>query len=211
MARLSLAPCILLAVAACTGDGPPADGGAADSPAAAAPSAATGDATVVEPGVCPFECCTYGRWQARARVELRERPDSAAPAVATVAEGAVVQAVTGEVHVRPGVYVVARAFESFAAGDTLEVRSPLGEGFFRARRRGSADTLVSAGLGAPQPECPRDDPFCAGRFAREPAHTWWVRVRLPGGAEGWTAEAARSFRGPDACSGEQVPTADSAD
>ena len=175
----------------------------ADTTAVAGPGAAAA-AVVVDSGACPFECCTYGRWQARGPVALRERADSAAPVVATVAAGAVVQARRGDVHVRPGLFVLERPLDGFAAGESLAVHAPLGEGSYRVRRLASRDPLVAAGLEMPRPDCPGGPGLCSGRFARPPAYTWWTLVRAPDGVEGWTADG-RAFRGADACSGEAVP------
>lgn len=178
---------------------PAATPAAADTaPSAAATFPASDDAAHVDRGVCPFECCRYGRWTTRAAVVLRERPDSAAPPAVTLAAGATVDVPTGEVHVTPGRFVVQRAVAGFAAGDTLAVFSPTGEGHYRVRRAGAGGALVDAGLESPDPTCPPGRASCVGTFSRPPRTTWWVEVVGPGPERGWTADVA-AFEGKDSC------------
>jgi hypothetical protein len=161
------------------------------------------DSLYVDAGACPFECCHYGRWRAKAPVRLYARPDSTAPEVGRVDSGVVVDALTGEVHVRPGRFVLERPVGGFAAGETLSVYTPVGEGHYRVRRAGDGGALTDAGLEEPDPSCGAGRASCAGTFLSAPRWVWWAQLRGPGAPTGWTAET-RSFVGPDACSGEHV-------
>lgn len=209
VAALSLG--VAVALSACGERGaPPADRAAPDDALTTAPAAsdtaptavaafpASDDAADVDHGVCPFECCRYGRWTTTAAVVLRERPDSAAPPGVTLAAGTTVDVPSGEVHVIPGRFVVQRAVAGFAAGDTLAVFSPTGEGHYRVRRAGTGGALVDAGLESPDPGCPAGRASCVGTFSRPPRTTWWVEVVGPGPERGWTADVA-AFEGKDSC------------
>lgn len=214
------------AVTACRARDSGADsvGAAAASKAAGAASSAGGRSSAaatpptvsdmfVDRGACPFECCTYGAWEATGVATLRAEPDSSSPVVATVARGDRVTAVTGEVHVFPGRFVLDRAArgyrigasappepaDSFARGDTLGVYTYRGEGAWKVRRAGSDAALVDLMLAYPGTGCERDG-RCDGSFLRMPRSTWWIRIRASSGATGWTADA-QAFKGKDACGG----------
>jgi hypothetical protein len=191
-------------------------GGGRPSSGATAAVAGQGPATYVDRGACPFECCTYGPWRADSSVTLSDAPDSAASELATIAAGSVVTAVTGEVHVRPGKFVLergARAYsisrtappvpaDTFMAGDTLGVYTYRGEGAWKVRKWGSDKELVELMLAEPGTGCERDN-RCDGRFLDKPVSSWWVQIRTGQGVQGWTTNVG-AFAGKDRCSGDVV-------
>jgi len=167
----------------------------------------------VDRGACPFECCTYGQWHADSAVALRASPDSSAPIVGTVASGTTVAASTGEVHVRPGVFVMSRGEraysldrsgpptpgDSFRVGDTLLVYTSRGEGAYKVRLVGSTGPMFELMLASPGTGCERSN-ACNGRLLAAPVSTWWANVRAPNGTTGWTTDT-RHFSGRDRCGG----------
>lgn len=186
--------------------------GARNADSSAVPSTAVASGEVfVDSGACPFECCTYREWQATGSVTLREAPDSASRVLTTVASGTRVQALTGEVHVRPGRFVLAHgmrgysldaavprpAADSFATGDTLGVYTYRGEGAWKVRRLGRDEPLVELMLAWPGTGCEQNG-RCDGRFLEEPRSTWWIHIRTPDGVDGWTTDA-KAFSGKDRC------------
>src|SRR5687767_8313232 len=60
-------------------------------------------------GVCPFECCTYGRWRFVTGADVQAAPRTDAPVVVRIAPGSRVRADSGRVQVDTvGVVVVRR-------------------------------------------------------------------------------------------------------
>lgn len=184
---------------------------AAGADSVAAPDRAAAPGIYVDSGACPFECCTYREWQANATATLREAPDSSSRVVATVSGGAKVDAVTGQVHVRPGRFVLAHGMrgyslppsatpapaDSFVAGDTLGVYTYRGEGAWKVRRLGSDAPFAELMLAYPGTGCEQND-RCDGRFLEKPESTWWIQIRTRDGVTGWTTDAA-AFEGKDRC------------
>jgi hypothetical protein len=214
MGRGLLLFCLLVS---CSRSEPGSSGDSASvGPGAHAPASAQAsntDSIFVDRGACPFECCTYGRWRADSAVALRAAPDSNAQIVGTVSAGTTVDAVTGEVHVRPGMLVMSRGEraysldrsgppapgDSFKVGDTLLVYTSRGEGAFKVRLAGSTGPMFELMLATPGTGCERNN-ACTGRMLVSPAATWWVNVRTADGVSGWTTDA-RHFTGRDRCAG----------
>ena len=175
------------------------------------------NALFVDRGACPFECCTYGTWRADSAVQLRASPDSSAAVVANVAAGTTVTATTGEVHVKPGVFVMTRGEraysldrsapptpgDSFKVGDTLLVYTPRGEGAFKVRLASSNGPMFELMLADSSTGCAGAN-ACNGRLLSRPVSTWWANIRTPDGTSGWTTDT-RHFVGRDRC-GRPLPT-----
>jgi hypothetical protein len=144
----------------------------------------------VDAGACPGEGCVYGeRWTARDSLELRAEARDSAEVVATLAPGDPVKTVTGEVHTRPGRFVVTRARDGFAPGDVLLLYTYIGEGWYRARHGGEL-VRVDLGFGPRGRRCrTRDAEGCWGVLERPPESRWWVKLRTTAGVEGWTLDS----------------------
>lgn len=56
----------------------------------------------VSKGACPYEGCSYGKWPVQKATAVRREPNLHALIVAMLDEGEQVDALRGEVHVRPG-------------------------------------------------------------------------------------------------------------
>jgi hypothetical protein len=85
----------------------------------------------IDKGACPFECCTYRTWNVEKETELFEKPEVHTKIIAYVKPGAKVEAITGEVHVTTGVFLVEKEFSRYRPGDILQVLTYLGEGHFK--------------------------------------------------------------------------------
>ncbi len=136
----------------------------------------------IDKGACPFECCTYREWVARTNLALLDSP-SGKRVVGRVKKGQGVLALTGEVHSVP-LRVVARHDYPDAgvkAGDTVYVLHYVGEGYWKGWHEGK---LVEI-----------DDFSDKGA---KPKATWWVKLKTPSGAIGWTVEHG-NFENQDAC------------
>ena len=119
MQRLAIVTCAVLCVAA------------------ARPAAVTTPpAYFVDRGACPGECCTYGQWRATKATSLYEAPRLGTRIVARVETGSEVAAETGEVHTKPGKFIVRKESPPYRAGDVIWVYTYLGEGQYKVWRDG---------------------------------------------------------------------------
>lgn len=147
----------------------------------------------IDDGACPFECCTYREWGAENDSRLHAEPDLNSPLVGTAAKGTTVNALTGEVHTKPGKLVVTRDFLSFHKGDVLWVYTYVGEGFYKIWNQGKfIEEQIDLDINNPA----SDD---WGYFEVAPDSVWWVKIRTRDGKEGWTNEPG-NFSNQDACS-----------
>ena len=221
----------VLALAACNrsssdSGGAQRDTGTSASTGASGSGEATsgaGDSLFVDRGACPFECCHYGRWRANAPTTLRAAADSSSAPIGTLARGTLVRA-SGEVHVRPGLFVPRRPIpayareanppavvDTFRVGDTLGVFTYIGEGAWKLRRIGAPhanDPLREAMLATPGTGCDQRNE-CDGVMLRKPVSIWWAQVRTDEGLTGWTTDT-KNFDGRDRCSGVVIPDSGSA-
>lgn len=126
----------------------------------------------IDPGACPFECCTYREWSVKADTQLFEKIQSKKK-IGQAQKGTFVTALTGEVHTVPlkmkeGFYLL-----------TYE-----GEGFWKIWQNGKVKSEVKKNWKSEQ----------------RPQSTWWVQIKLPDGKIGWTQEV-KNFGNMDSCGG----------
>ncbi|MZR63910.1 hypothetical protein [Alcanivorax sp. DP30] len=155
----------------------------------------------VDEGVCPFECCEYGRWTAVQSVTVFDQVEG--KPVAKLHPDESVDALTGDVYIsEPGLVVVRRDYQSpesgrrYQAGDRMYVYTSQGEGFFRVwvdQAWLSEEITFLAGWDS----CEEDD-SCWGEVVRVPASRWWINVRQDNGQQGWVQDTD-VFLGSDAC------------
>lgn len=198
------------------------------------------DGGYVAEGLCPFECCTYGHWKTDKDTPLYEKPDSAAQVIETIPAQSWFEARTGDVFVqRPLRLEVIRDKKAggagyapvspggddqvdFSVGDTLDILSHTGEGFYIAlwkSKDNPAGLPVSIGT-LDNPElygaegfrnCDPAQEECWWKLAPEQAFPenleWWVRATYtypPGGEiSGWVRNDDY-FENSDSCSGETI-------
>jgi hypothetical protein len=152
----------------------------------------------VRRGACPFECCIYRDWTARAEYDVyaAERGEGA-PAF-TIPAGTAFRADSGNVHIT-GVSLVAVAdsvsdgdYWAFGAGDTLVVLDYIGEGHFNVWHDGEVRD-VAGFWGAERM------PAVAEQLGTYEAQ-WWVHLTLPDGRTGWFRnDPPRQIDGADRC------------
>ena len=155
----------------------------------------------VDKGACPSECCTYGEWTATKTVHVVEKPDPAAPIVATIPAGTTITAVTGHVVTRAGRFRVHKPWAPYKPGDVIFVYTYLGEGYFKVWFKGGfgeEDLGFSPYGGSSGARC-EVKADCWGTLETAHQSTWWVQLRLADGRRAWTREAHR-FLGQDGCS-----------
>jgi len=153
---------------------------------------------------CPFECCGFGRWRVREDTTLYDRPGGT-QAAGRIFKGEEVEAVTGEVHLRP--LAVAVRFASpngltVEEGAIVFLLDYLGEGHGRIWFDGR---IVESEILSVHEHCAFPGPDCWGEFinpedaGRQRSGVWWVQVKTRAGTVGWTREAGH-FSGMDGCS-----------
>jgi hypothetical protein len=143
-------------------------------------------------GACPFECCTYREWRVEKMTRLYAEPRVSSPLMGTIKKGSSVKAETGEVHTRPGKFIVKRDVANFHKGDILWIYTYLGEGYFKVWHRGKfTEEEIDIDYRNPNP----GDWGC---FEIIPRSTWWVKVRTSKGILGWTNQP-ENFSNKDAC------------
>ena len=158
-------------------------------------------AAFVDEGVCPFECCAYGRWTAVQSVTVFDQVEGSV--VGKLDPDETVDALTGNVYIRqPGLVVVRHDYQSaesghrYQAGDAIYVYTSQGEGFFRVwvdQAWLSEEIAFLAGWDSCE-----EDGSCWGEVVREPVSRWWIKVRQESGQEGWIQDAD-VFLGSDTC------------
>ena len=141
-------------------------------------------AAVTGPGTDPT-----GRFRAFARSTVASEPLRRAASTTTVPAGTTLTASDGFVLMtRLGEAVALRAGEIYvafedtrpvAAGDTLLVFEPEGEGSVRLWHAGTVGFSGTSAIEGPGVVDP------AYRLVVEPEHQWWARVTTPNGRAGW--------------------------
>jgi len=147
---------------------------------------------VIEKGVCPFECCQFGRWVSQSPLRAYRVEGDTAHLAFTIAAGDTFSAITGNVHMdRPGVVVVTKPVLSFNRGDTIYTLSYTGEGFIDVWSNGEIvniemfwegdDDLDSAIVDT---SAERSKKYSGVQVAR-PIMIWWVHIQRTDGQTGW--------------------------
>lgn len=149
-------------------------------------------------GVCPFECCTYREWTARADVPVHASRDARSRVLFDLHAGDKFDALTGVVvTARAAKITVDHAVRDgfvdgddkphlrLRTGDVLYMLTPLGEGAYLFWYRGK---VYQSGP---------DLAAMPGADGKALQATWWKQVRNKAGRTGWTS--ADGFDNADAC------------
>jgi hypothetical protein len=152
---------------------------------------------------CPFECCVFGKWSVLQTTALYASPGSARVA-GQVAKGETVEAITGEVRLRPiPVLVRFPSPHGFTAeeGSIVFLLDYTGEGHGNAWVKGKVFDSEAASVAE---QCAFPGAACWGEFilpedaGRQRDAVWWIKIKTRGGITGWTKEA-KHFHGMDKC------------
>jgi hypothetical protein len=145
-------------------------------------------------GACPFEGCTYRRWEAVKSVTVWTGRDRRHVAF-TIKPKEWTRGITGVViTTRPGVSKILvkmtlgnKAKVALAPGDLLYTLHYLGEGFDLFWFRGKTYSDQISGDVDPDPPPPGTEIQIISR----PEYVWWVKVRNAKGQVGWTDQTDR--------------------
>jgi len=86
---------------------------------------------LIEKNVCPFECCTYGKWISHSPLKVYYKEADTSGIAFTISPNDSFIAITGNVHInRPGIVIVIKPNQGFTSGDTIYTLSYYGEGFY---------------------------------------------------------------------------------
>jgi hypothetical protein len=159
-------------------------------------------------GACPFECCTYRKWVAKATVTAYTKRNSRAPPAFAIRKGQEVIAVTGVVvTTRAGkskllkpVVLAAKQGEEYIyanpqAGELIYPLHDMGEGYELVWYKGrtyAAPTAVGEGASQVGELGPPVKVITRRRYE------WWAKVKNRQGRYGWTM-SAYSFKHIDQC------------
>lgn len=187
--RSILIAALFATLAACASMGGPSSSGALAPP--------TVNGIYIAQGACPGEGCTFGRWRATKPIDVYDAVGPAPRVLATIAAGERVEALTGEVHLRPLRGVVRRPYgETLKPGDVVYLLDYLGEGENNIWRRGEILTWTDEG----------GDP--ASSDIAWDAHgddwtgaVWWVQVKRANETVGWLRDP-RDFECSDSLAGD---------
>jgi len=149
-------------------------------------------------GACPFECCRFGNWTAMKDTDLVAAPDDKR-VVGRATKGSRVDALTGEVHLRPEPVLVLIQVNAGPPKDSIAFALDYqGEGYQHIYTLGNVVSVSTA----IKDYCFRPSELCwaetleTDEERREPV--WWVKIRLSNGVVGWT-DKADQFDGKDGC------------
>ncbi|HEX8422069.1 MAG TPA: hypothetical protein VF634_01595 [Pyrinomonadaceae bacterium] len=143
----------------------------------------------IDRGACAGEGCGYGRWKTTKDTDAYAAPDVRSRKVGQFRAGTDALALTGEVHVVPGKFVVKRRHGRFRAGNIIRVYTYRGEGRFKVRHAGrwydEEDLGFSPWGGTAGRRCELGAE-CWGELESELDMVTWVKVRSADGWTGWT-------------------------
>jgi hypothetical protein len=153
-------------------------------------------------GACPFECCTYGIWSVGKDTSVYERPDMDSRILATLAAGDMVEVVTGEVHVVPGIARITaklhRSAQSLDRQREVEILDYQGEGYSSVRQ---GNVIQQVKIARSKRQCLNNpDPrYCWVDLIEEPDTRWWVQLEsvYPGS---WVNMESGGLKALDSCS-----------
>ena len=145
--------------------------------------------------VCPFECCSFGRWSVLEDTPLYSVKAVSKP-IAIAKSGTHVEGLTGDLHLQPMPVAIVHPVAAVDPAATIErgeivfLLDTMGEGYRHVWHAGVVRTVESAGN--IRAACAYPDEDCWGEWLETPSDrpdpVWWVKVRLEDGTgrEGWT-------------------------
>jgi hypothetical protein len=157
----------------------------------------------VAKNACPFECCRFGHWSVIEDTTLYDRPGGATP-VGRATKGDRIEALTGEVHLRPlPVRVRFPSPYGFSAreGSLVFLLDYSGEGHGHAWLNGE---ILGTEILSVHEHCAFPAPDCWGEFVnpgdagKQRDGVWWVQLKTRDGSVGWTREIGH-FSDMDGC------------
>lgn len=168
------------------------------------PSTERSAPAIVGVGLCPFELCKFGNWQALERLPVYRTEGDPTRVVTHLTRQEAFVALTGNLHtVKPGEVLLRRAHVArgpqlrvdprgytakrhatpstlrLKAGDVVQVLTSIGEGYYLIRHRGKVYEVLRFWEET-------GSPYKAPGELRSPMRNeWWVQVRTRGGQRGW--------------------------
>lgn len=139
----------------------------------------------VDEGACPYECCTYGEWLVNEDTILFEEKDVETEMISSLGSGEKVNAITGDVHVRPLKLIVEKDSGAHKKGETIWLLNYLGEGLYRAWKDSNFIRLDLAFSPYQEMNCSQNSD-CWASLEGEYSSTWWAKIRTQTGLVGWS-------------------------
>jgi hypothetical protein len=127
----------------------------------------------IQPDICPFECCQYGKWRARSLLKVFKKEGDDSNVLFTIKPGEVFTAINGNVHVtKLGIMIIDRPFGNIKKGDKIYVLSYRGEGEYDLWYKGHIFLNNT-------------DVWEHGTLKQSPEFVWWVYIINKDGKKGW--------------------------
>ena len=118
-----------------------------------------------------------------------DKPNKSARVVGKFLKGTKAEAITGELHVKPGIFFFNKRYEKFVPGDRVWIYTSHGEGTFLVWYKGRM-AVEDVFYCNPYDRKGCEKRACPGILERELRYIgWWVKIRSLDGWVGWTHQA----------------------
>lgn len=143
-----------------------------------------------------FDGSSFGRdWQARQPVELHADPERRSGQTLRIPAGTAAKMLEIRTKIEPGQVKVLFAKERFRAGDVFWRLDQLGEGYERIYFDGRVEEVFFEDLDTLGKPCPKPGKTCWAEIQNPAKETWWARLELADGRQGWVENPAETFEG----------------
>jgi len=148
---------------------------------------------------CPFEGCTFGKWEVLGNTNVHQSPNKSSPIVGKLERGTKAHVLTGVEYVTPGEarmtgkpYIHA---EQFDPSKRIYILNYLGEGYSQIFHDGN---FINTKIARKKSRCSENPNwrYCWVDVLREPSSKWWVKVK----DMGWVLIEPQSLKPIDAFS-----------
>ena len=146
---------------------------------------------------CPFEGCRYGEWKVTNRTTLYKEKNTKSKKISIVNTGETVNALTGDVHLKPVKLIVTKNHTVHKKNETIWLLNYLGEGNYKAWKN---NKFININL----PFSPYQEMNCSqysdcwASLEDKYSFIWWVKLKTQTGIIGWSNQA-ENFKNKNSC------------
>jgi hypothetical protein len=137
----------------------------------------------IDYGICPFECCRFGKWVIKSTIPVYKAENDTSAVEYFLKSDDTVFAETGNLHIEQfGKILVTKPINEFNVGDTLIALSCWGEGSYRIWSKGMFREVPI--FWSTFADTKRNDRY-SGIVIELPKMIWWVKFHNDSGKIGW--------------------------